>query len=225
VKRNKLKGCPEREDFVRFCLGESDEGAMRQFLDHALICPVCRPRLRLLTKLRADVEPKGDGIPDTGLTHQASGVLRKMAADRLRSLRPAARPLRLRLLPLGAVASIGLIALVAGYLFLRNAPSSNFAVRGGAHLTLRLLEPGVKSREAPTTFSWSDVKGRDDFLFVLVNNELDTIYEAGTTATQLSLPDAVRQELKRGVTYLWTVRALEGSGRELAWASREFQIE
>jgi hypothetical protein len=225
VKRNKVKGCPGREEFVRFCLGEGDRGERREFLDHALICPVCRPRLRLLIRLRADIESKGGGIADAGLTRQAGGVLRKMAAERLRSLRPASRPPRLRLLPLGAVASIGLVALMAGYLFLKNAPASNFAVRGGLPQALRLLEPEVKSGEAPTTFSWSDVKGRDDFQFVLIDNELDTIYEAGTTATQLSLPDGVRQKLHRGVTYLWTVRALDGSGRELAWASREFQIE
>jgi hypothetical protein len=106
-----------------------------------------------------------------------------------------------------------------------NAHSANLAIRGTASPTLRLLEPGTQQGGPPAAFSWSDVKGRDDFLFFLIDDKLDTIYETGTKETQIRLPETVRLKLKRGVTYLWTVRALDDDGRELGWASREFQVE
>jgi hypothetical protein len=225
VNRNTVRGCPKGEDFVRFCLGEFDSGARREFLDHTLFCPVCRPRLRLMTKLQAEVEAKGSQIPGAGLTRRENSALREMAAEHLRSLRRPSRRLRLRLLPLGTVASIGVIALVLGYFFLKNAPNSHFAVRGNANQGLRLIGPDAKLAQAPVTFSWTDVRGRDDFQFVLIDDELNTIYTAGTKDIKLRLPEAERQKLTKGKTYLWTVRALDDNSRELASASREFEIE
>lgn len=225
MNRNNVRGCPKREDFVRFCFGEFDDSARRKFLAHALLCPACRPCLRIMKRLQAEAETKGSQIPDAGLTRQENSALRGMAAEHLRSLRRPSRRLLLRLLPLGGVASIGVIALVLGYFFLKNAPNSHFAVRGSANQELRLLGPGTKLAEAPVTFSWTDVRGRDDFQFVLIDDELNTIYTAGTKDIKLRLPEAERQKLTKGKTYLWTVRALDDNSRELASASREFEIE
>ena len=225
MNRDNPKGCPKNADFVRFCLGEFDDGARRRFFDHTLLCPVCRPRLRLMTGLQAEVEARGSGIPEAGLAARESGALREMAAEQLRSAGGPSRRLRLRLAPVAAVAAVALVALGLGYVFLKSAPPSNFAVRGSVSQELRLLEPGAKLAQAPTTFSWTDVRGKDDFQFVLIDDELTTIYTAVTEDVKLRLPDAARQELKKGKTYLWTVRAMDEKSRELASASREFEIE
>jgi hypothetical protein len=111
MNRNKIKGCPGHRDFVRLCLGEMEGEAKQEFLEHVLLCPACRPRLRVLTKLRSEASSKGSAIPEMGLTNQESAVLREMAAERLKSLGPSARSRRLSFVPFAAAASLLVIAL------------------------------------------------------------------------------------------------------------------
>ncbi len=218
----KSRDCPKREDFVSAFLGEAGDGAGPEFLEHAARCPVCRPRMQVLAKVRDGLEARVDMVPEAGLTKEESRKLRWAAVEQLRLMRPPARRLSLRALQVAAVA---VVVLALGYLYLNNSLYSRFAVRGPVNHALRLLGPGPHLRGGLADFSWSDVPGRDDFRFVLVDDELNTICEVETEATSLRLPESVRGKLAKGRTYLWTVVALDDDSRDLATASRVFNVE
>ena len=163
-------------------------------------------------------------VPETGLTRRQAQSLRRGAAGQLRQLSPPARPLPLRPLPVAATALIAVVALALGYLYLNTTLHSRTAVRGAKNQELRLLGPGTQLRITPTDFSWTNVPGRDDFRFILADDELNTIYETKTHATSLGLPEDIRVRLVRGRAYL-DVLAVDDSNRELASASRVFEVE
>ena len=214
--------CPKSEDFVRAFLGEVGGGAGPGFLEHVARCPSCRPRMQVLAQVRAELEARAGMVPEAGMTREETRTLRRAAVEQLRLMRPPARRLSLRAMQVAAAA---VVVLALGYLYLNNSPYSRLAVRGSASFELRLLGPGPHLRSAPANFSWSDVPGRDDFRFVLVDDGLNTLYEVETEATGLSLPNNVRMRLLRGRAYLWTVLALDDNRRELASASRVFEVE
>jgi hypothetical protein len=212
--------CPKSDDFVEAFLGEA--GAGPEFLEHSARCPICRPKMQVLAKVRAGLEARVGMVPEAGLTREESRELRRAAAEQLRLMRPPAHRLSLRALQVTAAAGI---VLALGYLYLNNSLPSRFAVRGSVNHELRLLGPGPHLLSGPVDFSWSDVPGRNDFRFVLVDDELNTIYEAETEATSLRLPESVRGKLAKGRTYLWTVVAIDDNSRDLATASRVFDVE
>ena len=225
MSHKKRRDCPKSEDFVRAFLGETGDLTRQEFLDHVARCPSCRPRMRALTDVKTELERRKDLVPEAGLTREEARALRKVALAEMRRLKPPARPLSLRPLPVAAVAVVAVIALALGYLYLDNTLRSRFAVRGSINQELRLLGPGPHLRGAPAGFSWSDVPGRGEFRFVLIDDALNTIYETVTGTTSLRLPESEREKLVRGGTYLWTVLALDDNSRELASASRVFVVE
>ena len=218
------RDCPKSEAIVRLLMGELDQEASRRVFDHVLSCPFCRPRMQVLRKVKVELESRAGGIPEAGLTKKETRALRGLAAEELSRLKRPTRPRLLRPLPAAAAAAVVVAALGAGYLYLQNAVHMS-VTRGSAGGSLSLNAPGDQLSKAPAVFTWSEVPGRDDFRFLLISENLDTIYELDTHATAVDLPEAARQKLQTGRTYLWSVLALDSAGRELASASREFVIE
>ena len=225
MSRKKPGDCPPGEDLVRALLKETAHGTGRVILDHARRCPCCRPKLQVLDRVRAELEARAEKVPETRLTGDEAQALRKVAVEQLRLMKPPGRPLYLRPAPVAAMVVVAVIALGLGYLYLNSTLHSRFTVRASINKELRLLGPGAHLREAPADFSWTDVPGRDEFRFVLIDDDLSTIYEMQTHSTGLRLPQDERQKLSTGKNYLWTVIALDGNNRELASASRGFEIE
>jgi len=224
MSRRPFQNCPESEDLVRAFLEATDGGTRHELLEHARRCPGCRPRMQVLAKVKAALEARPAGVPETGLSGQEARALRKLAVEQLRLVKRD-RPLSFRPLPLAAAAMVALITLALGYLYLSNALHSRLTVRGPIKQELCLLLPGAHLREAPADFSWTDIPGRDKFRFVLIDEHLDTIFEMETHGTGLRLPEDERQKLVKGESYLWTVLVLDGNDKEMASVSGEFEIE
>ena len=225
MSRKKPRDCPPGEELARAFLKETSPGTGREILNHARRCPCCRPKLQVLDRVRAELEARADKVPETRLTGDETRVLRKAAVVQLRLMKRPGRPLSLRPVPVAAMVVVALIALALGYLYLDSTLHSRLAVRASMNRELRLLGPGARLREAPADFSWTDVPGRDEFRFVLIDDDLNTIYEMDTHSTGLRIPQDERQKLLKGKNYLWTVIALDDDDRELASASREFEIK
>jgi hypothetical protein len=205
-------------------MGELDESARPKLLEHALRCPDCRPRLAVLSSLQADLMKRESLIPETALSEEEAGRLRWLASEERRMLKPGKR---LALLTPAAVAAAALAALgfLLGYYFLKGGSVSRSTLRANASHELLLLEPGRRLPAAPSVFGWTRVKGVDAFVFTLIDDELNEVYSQDVRVPRLRLPDEVRKNLKKSKTYLWTVRAKDNFGRELASASRDFVIE
>jgi hypothetical protein len=224
MSRKPFKNCPDSDDLVRAFLEATDTGAGHQLIEHARRCPRCRPRIQVLTKVKAALEARAAAVPETRLSRQEARALRRLAVEQTRLVK-LDRPLSFRPLPLAAAAGVAVIALALGYLYLSDALRSRLTVRGPINQELRLLVPGAHLREAPADFSWTDIPGRDKFRFVLIDEHLDTIFERETHRTGLRLPEDERQKLVKGESYLWTVLVLDGNDKEMASVSGEFEIE
>jgi hypothetical protein len=219
------KECPDNEALARAFLGDTQNQNGRELLEHVWRCPCCRPKMQALAKVKAALDAQADRIPETGLAEKEARALRQVAAEELRRLKPPARSPWVKPVPVAAAALVAVIALAAGYFYLSDAVQSRFTMRGAVSQELRLQGPGLRLGEAPADFSWNDVPGRDDFLFSLIDEDLNTIYELETHETSLRLPEAERQKLIKGKCYLWSVLAVDDTGRGLASASREFKLE
>ena len=219
-----FKDCPDSEDLVRAFLEATAGGTGHMVLEHAGRCPRCRPRMQVLAKVKAALEARAASVPETRLSGKEERALRRLAVKQLRLVKPDRR-LSFRPLPFAAAAVVAVIALALGYLYLSDTLHYRLTVRGPLNQELRLLAPGAHLREAPADFSWTDVRGRDKFRFILIDGHLDTIFERETHGTGLRLPEVERHQLVKGESYLWTVLVLDGDDKEMASVSGEFEIE
>jgi len=226
MKSAAKKLCPGQDDFVGAMMGELSKSDGQSFFSHLSACPGCRLKFEALAELEAELEARKSQFPEAGLSAAEEKALRKLGRQRLRELPGRGRrlippPLRL---PAAAVAA-GLVLILLGYYFFVRIPSSNQALRGSQSQEIRLLEPGEKCKRAPEVFRWTDVEGEDGFLLTIIDDELNTIFYDGVKETELRLPAEVRDRLRPGKTYLWTVEAKDEDDKLLATASVYFEIE
>jgi hypothetical protein len=123
-----------------------------------------------------------------------------------------------------AVAASGLVIILLGYIFMVRIPSVDKALRGRQAQEIKLIEPKEKLERAPEIFRWTDVEGKDAFDLKIIDDELNSIFHGKVKEARLRLPAEVRDQFKRGKTYLWTVEAVDEEDRILASASRYFEI-
>ena len=225
MNASQFQPCPKKGVFVCAFMGELQGEEEKEFLRHVTLCRRCSRTFEALTELQADLEVRETAIPEASLSRDEERELRSLANEQVlaysRRLGAAvSRPVRV------AVAlAAALVLVVLGTMFLVKIPVSQQAVRGARLTELKLHSPGGKLKEAPRVFSWSEVKDSDSYHLVIIDAALNTIYETGVGGTKLQLPEEVRQRLQRQEPYLWTIVAQDDEGRELASASRYFEIE
>jgi hypothetical protein len=218
--------CPKKEVFVRAFMGELNGDEEKEFLCHLTHCGRCRRAFEALTELQADLEFRETAIPEVALSHDDVKGLLSMSREQVRTYSRRRRAAVPRPVRVAAALAAALVLVVLGTMFLVKIPVSRQAVRGAARpAELKLHSPGGKLKEAPRVFSWSEVKDSDSYHFAIIDAALDTIYETGLVGTELQLPEEVRLRLQRQEPYLWTIVAQDDEGRELASASRYFEIE
>jgi hypothetical protein len=226
MKTTAKKRCPGLDTFVGAMMGELSESDRESFLSHVSACPACRLKFGALAELESELEARQSLIPEVGLSAAEEKALRRMGRQRLREMSGKRRlsvPPALRL-PAAAVAA-GLVLIFLGYFFIIRIPSPDQALRGKRSQEIKLVEPGEKLKRAPEIFRWTDVKGKDIFHLSIIDDELNTVFHDTVEETSLRLPVKVRDQLKTGKTYLWTVEAVDEEDRKLASASRYFEID
>jgi hypothetical protein len=226
MKTTAKKHCPGQDRFVGAMMGELDKNDREAFFSHVSICPECRLKFGALAELEVELEAKQSMIPETGLSAADERALRRLGRQRLRELQ--GRRIRRLLSPLrppAAAVAAGLVLIFLGYYFIIRTPSADQAMRGKEGQEIRLIEPGEKLKRAPEVFRWTDVEGEDGFFLTIIDDELNTIFYDGVKETHLRLPVEVRDQLKPGKTYLWTVEAKDEDHKVLAASSRYFEIE
>jgi len=218
--------CPEEEDFLGAFLSGPDGPERKSLVRHAAACPRCSRKFRALTQLEAELEAKGKDIQDSGLSDEERRRLEKMARQRLGGLRRQQRRSFLKPHPRAAILlGIGLAALILASFFVIKNSVPRDVWRGSPGQELALIEPQGSLEEAPDTFVWKEVKGREEFVFVLQDEQLNLLYRTKTYATRVRIPEAVHQSLVRGKTYLWTVEAKDKNSHVLASDYLVFKIE
>ncbi len=217
--------CPTREEFLRAFLGGQAATAKDDLAKHASVCPRCQKKLVVLLELEAQLKTSEKHIEDKPLSRKEMSALEKMARQRLRGL--AGQPGH-QFFPSGArvgmALGISLLLAVLGYLFLKRNFSSRVVLRGVPSQELQLIKPKGIVKEPPDVFAWTEVRGREAFIFKLVDEELNTVYRAKLSTPQAHLPAEVKEHLVKGKTYLWMVEARDKGCSVLASDYLAFEI-
>lgn len=226
MKSRLSRPCPGKEVFLKAFMGGLPEEEKARFAFHLLACSRCQETFSVLRQLEFELKSREKSIEAVSLSPDDERALKKMARQRLKELRegrarPFWRPLSVKVL---AVAASLLLIGLAAYLLVYKPPSDQ-ALRGISSGGLRLVKPEGKLKEAPSVFLWTDIEGRAEFLFELIDDELNLIYREKFGETKAQIPETVRQKLGRGKIFLWTVSARNKDDRILASASCTFEIE
>jgi hypothetical protein len=229
--------CPKNEVFIKALSGELGENEKESFVDHIFCCSKCRLKFDAIKALNRECRQEGKDIPDGTLTSNEAKSLRKMAAKRLRELgESTARFPVFRLNRPGLkwiyATSIFLAVVVIGYLLL-NSPPDQIIFRTTSNNELRLTKPIGKIKEPPSIFKWSRVKNADVYNLKLLDEDLQVLWnkylvvssESGPSVSSLVLDETIKNKLKRGKTYIWTVEAIDDDNMRLAVARGYFTIE
>ena len=204
--------CPKDDVFIKAFMKELSLEENERLIDHTLVCKKCHIKFELLRQLSGELSKKKDEIPGEELAIEEEKELRSLAGSKLKELeksdkKKSPRFVLFNLIPVRylAVAAV-FVVIVAGYLFFSQMGKRG-AYREDRKVELKHIEPAGVVKEAPEIFRWTAVDGIDEYWFELIDEDLNTVYEARLTENRLLLPLDVRQKLKKGITYVWKVEA------------------
>ncbi len=225
--------CPKNEVFLKALVGELGEDEKESFIDHIFCCSKCRLKFDAIKGLNREYRREAKDIPDGTLTSDEVKFFRKMAARKLRELEKGSP--RFSLIRPGLkwifAASIFLAVVTIGYFLLYSPPDQKMFRT--TNNELRLSKPMGKIRVPPSMFKWSPVKNADVYNFKLLDEDLQVLWdknlivssESGPSVSSLVLDETIKNKLKRGKTYVWTVVASDNDNLKLAEARGYFIIE
>lgn len=72
---------------------------------------------------------------------------------------------------------------------------------------------------------WKKAEGAKCYSFELIDDELHVLYQKNRDKTELELPAAVRRSLKKGRTYLWSVKVCGDVRDGFAPATAYFELD
>ncbi len=218
--------CPAENVFLQAFLDVSAAAMKEDLAKHAAVCPRCLRKFNVLIELEAELKGQEKRIDDKALSRKEMNALENMARQRLRDLTShLTRPFLKSRAGVGVALGVSLVLAVLGYLLLERNSSPQLVLRGVPGQELLLIKPRGTLKEAPAVFAWTEVKGREAFIFVLVDEELNTVYRAKLYAPRAHLPAAVKDNLVKGKKYLWTVEAQDKECGILASDYLSFEIE
>ncbi|MCI0489914.1 MAG: hypothetical protein L0229_25255 [Blastocatellia bacterium] len=191
--------CLSPETFERAAMGEMNSSERERMTSHLMICSDCAREYRAVRSLGAVFEQPLSG----------------------KETMPAARSQRLweRLSPSAWRAAAALSAVILAitvsltlWLNSRQVYVPQSSERGG--VTMRLtVEPSDKAQlsEAPQKLVRSVVERAESYRVALYDYESTLIWESpSVTDTSITLPQAVRNDLKPGKLFYWQVTVQEG---------------
>ncbi len=129
---------------------------------------------------------------------------------------PAAMPLWAVAAAVGLAmtAAVAIVALDAGPPALP-APPDNAAVRGTA---LDLVSPVGPQGELPREFRWHEVEDGRAYRLTVQGVDGVVLWRDVIAGDRLEMPAELAGVLRAAVAYVWSVEALDGDGRRIAWS-------
>lgn len=212
-------GCPPPEAYLE---GEATAEDRRRLDEHADGCPACASE-RELARL-FDAAPQGAGVRDEDV---AFVVSRLEAASPVRPAAkvvafPAARPRRTSSFQQVWKIAAALILVLAGVFLFRLTQSAPPAlpdrtlggpVRGGE---VEAVSPLGEVAAIPAELRWKAVPGAAAYRVRLLAVDDEVLWEATAAAPPARLPAEVAARLHPAVVYIWSVEALDASGKRIA---------
>ena len=238
VIKEAMKGrteCPSLETMARTLELAAEQPESRETEEHLSSCLLCRTELSLLREFER-IESQQQELEDV------QWIAGRLAATPVPEIKPQAT----RVLPkvieikakwwhvwtspgrMGALAAAAVLIFAIG-IYQPWQGSQRGVERSGDTLRsapLRALVPAGDLTSVPKEFQWSAVNGAAQYVLTIREVDRTTVFQIKTTATSLPLPPEAAKLLLPGKTLLWSVRAVDGSGREIAASGEQrFRLE
>ncbi|HEX7182193.1 MAG TPA: zf-HC2 domain-containing protein [Thermoanaerobaculia bacterium] len=208
--------CPPPELFLT--LDDLPPEERRRIEEHADRCPACaaeRDLARMFAAPPEELESRREDVDFVVARLQGVGAERKETAPPV----PFRRPSRVQWVQrLAAMLFVVLGATVL--LWMRSddppplpAPSAQTVQRG---TDLAVVAPRGELAEMPQELHWETAEGARSYRVTLKGVDGSTLWERTVSASSVRLPEELLRELHAGVSYTWTVEALDGQGERLA---------
>lgn len=228
MKNRQETECPTRERLILAFQGEMSLSEKTAILRHVIECPDCAQKLEFLQSLRLELKDKvddlaaalardahADGLPSPGGLRPRTGHLHSAGSGRVRFGGPAWK--------FAAGAAALLVIISAGYLLWKNFDRES-GIRSAGSTTLTLLHPLGLIAEPPRFFEWTPVGNSDAYILRLTDSDLRIVLRDDVKEIRYVIPQDRIRLLRRGVSYTWTVTAIDDFNNILAEKSGAFTI-
>lgn len=220
-------GCPNNEVLIKAFLRELTLDEIERIVDHMLVCEICRAKFDLLRAISGELAGKEETVGDGEISTAEEKELRKLARKKLEEIEKHAHPFsRWSPARFAAVAAAVLVIVAAAIFWLTRIDRGAVYREDRSQLELALIRPYGKLSSPPLVYEWTPYEPAEDYTFEIIDEELNTIFVRNNVLEpHLNLPDDIAEKMKKGVTYLWKVYALDDDSNVLASGTSYFEIE
>ncbi len=205
--------CPSLPDLVAN-LERGDASAR----EHAAACPHCASEVKLYNQF---MSPSLDKEEDAAVAWVQRN-LRNPAEAQTPWWKPASWLNVRTLLPFGMAAAAILVAIGVQD-GVSNTPLKPIIDTEQRSSRVELVGPKGIISGTPETFSWKAVPGAASYHVTLMEVDKTVVWESTSAASPVTLPAAVRQKALPGKRLIWTVDAMDLSGKAIASGSQDFR--
>jgi hypothetical protein len=209
------RDCPSIDDVAATMLPDTDEAKRLGVVDHLSRCLPCAREFAAARLLRAEHERLTPMLPDR-LGASDFGPTNVVAFPSPQRQRPWRTLLR----PTFALAAAASLAVV----FVAGALVAHLVGRGSR--TVVAIAPVGRAASADVELAWQPVASAVSYEVTMSWPSGNVFFEsAPLRVTRLSLPKETIAKMKRGQTCLWTVKAVDTEGREVARETFSFLVD
>jgi len=210
----KTADCPELPELVA-SLERGDAPAIR----HAASCPHCANELNLYNQF---MSPTLTPEEDTAVAWVQQNLKNPAQAER-----PWWSPstwLNVRtLLPFGVAAAAIVVAIGVSENAGSNAPLKTIEDTVQRSSGVELLGPKGVISGFPEAFRWNSVPQAVSYRVKLMEVDKTVVWESISLSTAVTPPAGIRQKALPGKRLIWTVDAIDASGKAIASGSQDFR--
>jgi len=204
--------CPPPEAIVRFVTGERPKKERGRILSHLARCEPCAGEAKIFARLNREIE-------------ETIGAVKP---DRPRPLRflEFSRGLKPWWIRPVAIGGLAVILLGLAYLFILR-PRMTAPVWRGEAGGVQLVAPVREAVESGSwEFAWRPYRGAEAYTVEVFDPALSLIWKSGRLAVDhLSPPAGLRDVLKTGSSYFWSVSAHLENGLIVKSSLMEFALK
>ena len=208
----KLKGCPSKDEIIRFFEETAAEGDGGSFPDHARSCPECRVVFEAVREIRSQSPGILSGLEGLDLgSREARSRLREEARREILGLRRNRRPKRLNAFRWLGIPAVGAaMALLAIFVIVPNIGTHRTSAleRNGSPLEIGLLRPRGAVPASALTFEWTRQPEARSYRLEIYDRTLEPVYRSGPLdGDAFSLPGDAAALIRRNEVYFWKIVA------------------
>lgn len=222
--------CPENEVLINTFLEKGTLEEKERLIDHILVCQKCKLKFEALRQISNQLSAFKEEFKEEKLSASEEEEFRRMAKQRIKELGIKQKRPFLRLLPARylVAAAAALMIVIAGFILITKLQQRE-VYREGEKEEFRLIEPVGTITEIPSVFIWTPLEEADNYIFQLIDDELNIVLTKGPyyakVTLSVTLSEDEKKKLVKGKTYIWEVEARDAFLKVLCSDRKHFEIK